>query len=87
LSYNVGLLMAMLIENAPPISINEDLKSVSREQFNEICDDLFKECISNLLNILKMVKLSAGQLSDIVLVGGSIHYSKNNNTFLNRLIQ
>lgn len=47
------------------------LISVSRAQFNEMCDDLFRKCMDLVRLTLKDANLTCVDINDIVLVGGS----------------
>ena len=45
--------------------------SITRAKFENICGDLFKQCISPIDKLLIDAKLSKGDINEIVLVGGS----------------
>ena len=45
--------------------------SLTRAKFENICGDLFKQCISPIDKLLVDAKLSKGDVDEIVLVGGS----------------
>ena len=49
---------------------------ITRTQFEELCIDLFKKCITPLENILKDAKISKNEINDIILFGGSTHIPK-----------
>lgn len=49
---------------------------LSRAKFEELCIDLFRQCMPPVENALKDSKLSKGQIHDIVLVGGSTRIPK-----------
>lgn len=44
---------------------------INRNQFNELCRDLFKKNIDSLEAIIKDCKISKNDIDDIILVGGS----------------
>jgi L1 cell adhesion molecule like protein len=50
--------------------------TISRAKFEELCMDLFKNCIPPVENVLKDSGLSKGQIHEIVLVGGSTRIPK-----------
>jgi len=50
--------------------------SISRDEFNILCDKLFKECLSCVEQALNDAKLSKSQIDDIVLIGGSSRIPK-----------
>jgi L1 cell adhesion molecule like protein len=52
------------------------LMTISRAQFNEICDDLFRKCMTLVRQSLKDARLSASDVHDVVLVGGSTRVPK-----------
>jgi len=47
------------------------VKSLSRAKFEQICDDLIKACIEPCRRALSNAKLSASQIDQVILVGGS----------------
>lgn len=49
---------------------------ISREQFNEMCSDLFNRCMKLTKQTLSDANLSAYQIEDVVLVGGSTRIPK-----------
>lgn len=53
--------------------------TITRAKFEEICADLFRECIKPLEQALRDSKLSKSQIHDIVLVGGSTRIPKIQN--------
>ena len=55
----------------------EDLViEITRDKFEELCDDLFKKCIPVVENVLKDVKMSVYELYEIILIGGSTRIPK-----------
>lgn len=46
-------------------------ESITRAKFESLCEDLFKECTTTMDQVLADAKLSAHQIDEIVLVGGS----------------
>lgn len=49
---------------------------ITREQFNEMCSDLFNKCMTLTKQTLKDANLAAYQIEDVVLVGGSTRIPK-----------
>lgn len=49
---------------------------MSRAKFEELCIDLFRQCIPPVENVLKDSGLAKGQIHEIVLVGGSTRILK-----------
>ena len=47
------------------------VKTLTRAKFEQICDDLIKACIEPCRRALSNAKLSAGQIDQVILVGGS----------------
>jgi len=50
--------------------------TLSRAKFEELCIDLFRQCMPPLENVLKDSQMSKGQVHDVVLVGGSTRIPK-----------
>ena len=50
--------------------------NISRAKFEELCMDLFRQCMPPVENVLKDAELSKGQVHEIVLVGGSTRIPK-----------
>lgn len=50
--------------------------SITRSEFERICDHLFERCRQPVLNALKDAKLSAKDIDEVVLVGGSTRIPK-----------
>jgi|TARA_B110001450_G_scaffold111336_1_gene105095 L1 cell adhesion molecule like protein len=50
--------------------------NLSRAKFEELCLDLFKQCMPPVQNVLKDAKLGKAQVQEIVLVGGSTRIPK-----------
>jgi L1 cell adhesion molecule like protein len=50
--------------------------SLSRAKFEELCMDLFRQCMPPVENVLKDSECSKGQVHEIVLVGGSTRIPK-----------
>lgn len=50
--------------------------SITRARFEELCADLFRKCMAPVEQVLKDAKMSKGDISDIVLVGGSTRVPK-----------
>ena len=49
---------------------------ISREKFEELCDDLFKKCISSIDMAIKDAKMTKNQIEEIILIGGSTRIPK-----------
>ena len=47
------------------------VKTLTRAKFEQICDDLIKACIEPCRRALSNAKLTAGQIDQVILVGGS----------------
>ena len=47
------------------------VKSLTRAKFEQLCDDLIKACIEPCRRALSNAKLSASQINQVILVGGS----------------
>jgi len=47
------------------------VKSLTRAKFEQLCDDLIKACIEPCRRALSNAKLSASQIDQVILVGGS----------------
>ena len=55
----------------------EDLViEITRDKFEELCDDLFKKLIPVVENLLKDAKMSENEINEIILVGGSTRIPK-----------
>ena len=69
-------------EKKTNICINEFYKhellniNLTREKFEEICEDLFDQIISPLFNVLENAEKSISQVHEIVFVGGSTKIPK-----------
>ena len=50
--------------------------NISRAKFEELCMDLFRQCMPPVENVLKDADTSKGQVHEIVLVGGSTRIPK-----------
>ena len=50
--------------------------SISRAKFEELCMDLFRQCMPPVENVLKDSEISKGQVHEVVLVGGSTRIPK-----------
>jgi heat shock protein 1/8 len=50
--------------------------SITRARFEDLCMDYFKACIAPVEKVLKDSKMSKGQVSEVVLVGGSTRIPK-----------
>merc|ERR1712070_484787 len=50
--------------------------NISRAKFEELCMDLFRQCMPPVENVLKDAECSKGQVNEIVLVGGSTRIPK-----------
>ena len=50
--------------------------NISRAKFEELCMDLFRQCMPPVENVLKDAEISKGQVHEIVLVGGSTRIPK-----------
>ena len=56
---------------------NYDLNiNLSRAKYEELCEDIFNECMKPLDKVLKDSKLDKSKIDDIVLVGGSTRIPK-----------
>jgi len=49
---------------------------VTREKFEELCMDLFKQCIPPIKKAIEEAKINKNQIEDIVLIGGSTQIPK-----------
>jgi len=49
---------------------------VTRARFEELCNELFKNCISMIDNVLSDAKLDKSKIDEVVLVGGSTRIPK-----------
>ena len=71
-----------MLSNAVSVPIEceiagEDFNTIiHRAKFEELCMDLFLQCITPVENVLKDSKLSKDQVDEIVLVGGSTRIPK-----------
>jgi L1 cell adhesion molecule like protein len=55
----------------------EDLNTtITRSKFEDLCMDLFMQCIPPLENVLHDAKMSKAEVNDVVLVGGSTRIPK-----------
>lgn len=52
------------------------VKTLTRTNFERICDDVFKRCIAPANDALKKAKLEKSDINDIILVGGSTRIPK-----------
>lgn len=50
--------------------------TITRAKFEELCTDLFKECLGYIDQVLKDAKMSKSQIDEIVMVGGSTRIPK-----------
>ena len=50
--------------------------TVTRAKFEELCIDLFKQCIPPVEKVLTDAKISKSEVNEIVLVGGSTRIPK-----------
>ncbi|MCA9877224.1 MAG: molecular chaperone DnaK, partial [Thermomicrobiales bacterium] len=50
--------------------------SITRARFEQLCADLFDRCREPVIQALKDAKISAGDINEVVLVGGSIRIPK-----------
>merc|ERR1712070_1308825 len=50
--------------------------NISRAKFEELCLDLFRQCMPPVESVLKDAEISKGQVHEIVLVGGSTRIPK-----------
>merc|ERR1712070_1146870 len=50
--------------------------NISRAKFEELCMDLFRQCMPPVENVLKDASIGKGQVHEIVLVGGSTRIPK-----------
>ena len=62
---------------AEALADGEDYSTnISRAKFEELCMDLFRQCMPPVENVLKDAECSKGQVHEIVLVGGSTRIPK-----------
>ena len=55
----------------------EDFKlTIERETYEGLCTDLWKKCIDNIEEALKLAKLEKENIDEIILVGGSVRTPK-----------
>ncbi len=47
-------------------------RSISRDQFEEICSELFNKCLPPVENLLQCSGLEKGQINEVVLVGDAM---------------
>ena len=50
--------------------------SITRARFEELCSDLFKNCMNPVEQVIKDSKMSKSEINEIVLVGGSTRIPK-----------
>merc|ERR1711976_531221 len=50
--------------------------NISRAKFEELCMDLFRQCMPPVENVLKDAQIGKGQVHEVVLVGGSTRIPK-----------
>merc|ERR1719498_107628 len=50
--------------------------NISRAKFEELCLDLFRQCMPPVENVLKDAEISKSQIHEVVLVGGSTRIPK-----------
>ena len=50
--------------------------SISRAKFEQLCDDLFRNCLLPVEKVIRDAKISKGDINEIVLVGGSTRIPK-----------
>ena len=56
---------------------DENLKiKITRDIFEDLCMDLFKNTITTIENVIKDAKMSVNQINEIILVGGSSRIPK-----------
>ena len=53
--------------------------SITREIFENLCEDLFVKCIKTIEKVLKEAKIDKNEIEDIILLGGSTHIPKIQN--------
>ena len=49
---------------------------ITRSKFEDLCMDLFKECITPIENVIKDAKMNKSSIHDVVLIGGSSRIPK-----------
>ncbi len=61
----------------PKILFNRDLKlTITRKDFEDLCQDLFNKCITYLEKTLEDAEVTKDEISDIILIGGSTKIPK-----------
>jgi L1 cell adhesion molecule like protein len=55
---------------------NDYNSSLTRARFEELCGDLFRNCLTPVESVLRDAKMDKSQIHDIVLVGGSTRIPK-----------
>ena len=50
--------------------------SITRARFEELCNDIFRQTLAPVENVLRDAKMSKGEIHDVVLVGGSTRIPK-----------
>merc|ERR1712178_314718 len=53
--------------------------TITRARFEELCIDLFRQCMPPVENVLRDAKISKGEVHEVVLVGGSTRIPKVQN--------
>lgn len=68
---------AQAVIDVDSIQDGEDLSvTVTRAKFEQLCDDLFRRCITPLDTVLRDAKLSKSQIDEVVMVGGTSRIPK-----------
>lgn len=52
------------------------IKEISRNKFDELCSDLYYDCLNPLDELLKSCNMEINEIDDIILVGGSTRMPK-----------
>lgn len=51
-------------------------ESITRAKFENLCEDLFKECMDTMDQVIQLAKMKAHEINEIILVGGSTFIPK-----------
>lgn len=52
------------------------VSSVTRARFEELCDDIFRQCTASIQRVLDDAKVARADVREIIMVGGSSHIPK-----------
>lgn len=59
-----------------PVAPKNLEKTLTRAKFEQLCDDLFERCLTPCRKALEDAKISAGDIDEVILVGGSTRIPK-----------